>query len=269
MNKAHTKEAAEAILYELPSVLGAFVREDVNGHPREVHVLIGPGPEPRLLARDIRDLLEERLGVFVDQRIISIAQIADHAHRLPLEEWTTPGPVRPAAEPAERATAAPSPPTFPPDGPSRTITSDLSPNASVTGANGTAGRLVFEGVESTIRSGRIEVRVMVSWRGRRYEGEGEEIEGRGGRVRAAASAALRAATLACDARIRLELESASVHLAFGREYVLVTGFAVSPLVGRKPLPLAGAHPVDAGAEIAAALAALQASNRVLALALFD
>src|SRR5690606_938810 len=67
MAKIHTKARAEAILRELPSVLGAFVREDVNGHPREVHLLIAPGPEPRLLARDIRDLLEERLGVFVDQ----------------------------------------------------------------------------------------------------------------------------------------------------------------------------------------------------------
>lgn len=77
MERIHTKEAAEAILRELPSVLGAFVREDVNGHPREVHLLVGPGPNVKLLAQDVRELLEERLGVPVDQRVISIAQLAE------------------------------------------------------------------------------------------------------------------------------------------------------------------------------------------------
>ena len=72
------KEAAEAVLRELPSVLGAFVREDVNGHPREVHLLVSPGPNVKLLAQDVRDLLEERLGVPVDQRVISIAQLAEN-----------------------------------------------------------------------------------------------------------------------------------------------------------------------------------------------
>src|SRR5574339_1068532 len=77
MERIHTKEAAEAVLRELPSVLGAFVREDVNGHPREVHLLVAPGPNVKLLAQDVRELLEERLGIPVDQRVISIAQLAE------------------------------------------------------------------------------------------------------------------------------------------------------------------------------------------------
>jgi hypothetical protein len=77
MERIHTKEAAESVLRELPSVLGAFVREDVNGHPREVHLLVSPGPNVKLLAQDVRELLEERLGVPVDQRVISIAQLAE------------------------------------------------------------------------------------------------------------------------------------------------------------------------------------------------
>jgi len=91
MPERHTKHEAEAILRELPSVLGAHVREDVNGHPREVHLLVRPGTTPRELARDVRDLLEERLGVPVDQRVISIAQLAD-----PDEQ---PKPPRRAAKP--------------------------------------------------------------------------------------------------------------------------------------------------------------------------
>jgi hypothetical protein len=77
VEKAHTKAAAEALLRELPSVLGAFVREDINGHPREIHLLVGPGPSVKLLAQDVRDLLEERLEVPIDHRIISIAQLAE------------------------------------------------------------------------------------------------------------------------------------------------------------------------------------------------
>jgi len=65
------------LLRELPSVLGAFVREDVNGHPREIHLLVSPGPNVKLLAQDVRDLLEERLGIEIDHRVISIAQLAE------------------------------------------------------------------------------------------------------------------------------------------------------------------------------------------------
>src|SRR5512135_2137009 len=79
MDKIRTKEAAEATLRELPSVIGAFVREDIYGHPREVHLLVKAGPNVRLLARDVRELLEERLQVPVDQRIISIAQVSGDA----------------------------------------------------------------------------------------------------------------------------------------------------------------------------------------------
>jgi hypothetical protein len=68
--------------------------------------------------------------------------------------------------------------------------------------------------------------------------------------------------------MHLELESASVVQAVGRSYVLLSVLAVSPLLGRKPVPLAGAHPAGEGDE-AAALAALQATNRVLTLALRD
>ena len=95
MERVHTKEAAEAVLRELPSVLGAFVREDVNGHPREVHLLVAPGPNVKLLAQDVRDLLEERLEVPIDQRVISIAQLAEDLADLTdsaIEDLTEPIP---------------------------------------------------------------------------------------------------------------------------------------------------------------------------------
>lgn len=68
--------------------------------------------------------------------------------------------------------------------------------------------------------------------------------------------------------MNLELDTASTVSALGEEYAIVTVHAVSPLLGRRPLELAGAHPIGSvGEETAAVLATLQASNRVLALAL--
>jgi hypothetical protein len=72
MKRISNKTAAETVLRELPSVLGAYVSEDLEGQPREIHVLVRHGPNPAALARDIRGLLEERLGIPVDQRIISM-----------------------------------------------------------------------------------------------------------------------------------------------------------------------------------------------------
>lgn len=232
MKRISTKATAESVLRELPSVLGAFVQEDVNGHPREVHLLVAPGPDPRHLARDVRSLLEERIGVRVDQRVISIAQLAAPLDFLP---QAGPEPTPPAPEPP------PSPFSEP--------------------------RLAYLGLESLVRNGRVQVQVRVSWRDKEHVGEGAEVDGGQGRIRAAASAALCAASRACGERIRLELEAASPERALGRDYILVSALAASPLLGRRPLALAGAHPAEDGAEMAAALAALHASNRVLGLAL--
>jgi hypothetical protein len=40
-------------------------------------LLVGPGPNVKNLAQDVRDLLEERLEIPIDHRVISIAQLAE------------------------------------------------------------------------------------------------------------------------------------------------------------------------------------------------
>lgn len=233
MTRIHTKEAAEAILRELPSVVGAFVREDVNGHPREVHLLISPGPDPASLARDVRALLEERLGVTVDQRVISIAQLA--------------------APPAPRAA-----PEFDP----------VPVSGDPVGARRRPEpRLVYLGFESLVRESQVRVRVRLAWGDEDFVGEATELDGGQGRVRAAAAAALRAANAACKGRLTIQLESAAVVQALGRSYALVTARAASERLGRRPIALTGAQPLDYGEEGAAALAALMACNRVIGLGL--
>jgi hypothetical protein len=230
MARTHTKEAAEALLRELPSVVGAFVREDINGHPREVHLLIAPGPNPRHLARDVRDMLEERLGVPVDQRVVSIAQLAIAPEDLDLD-----------AAPKER------PPV--PSQPVEVL--EMEP------------RVRFDALETQTRGNTVVVRVHLRVQDRLVVGEAAEVDVARARLRAAAAAALNAAGAACDQRLRFQLDSLTTVRAFGREYALVNVLASAPSLGRKPVALAGAQPLEDEPDHAAALAALMAINRVL------
>lgn len=235
MKGTSTKKAAEAILAELPSVLGAYVREDVRGHPREVHLLVTPKPDVRLLSRDVRELLEERLGVPVDQRVISIAQIAPETAR------------QGRAEPARETTTDRAPAE---DDPVR--------------SEAMRTRLVYAGLESEKSDDRLSVRVTLTLGDEEYVGEAEELDAGAGRMRAAAEATLAAIAQACGGNVRLDLESTAVVHALGREYALTAVLAGSPSLGRHPLRLAGAHSIAAGSEIAAIFAVLKATNRIVA-----
>jgi hypothetical protein len=234
MHRASTKAAAEAALRELPSVLGAFVREDIHGNPREIHVLIRSGPDAGALARDIHDLLEERLDIPIDQRVISIAQLD--------EEMFT----------------------------------DEDPDVGTTAVAGTArapavprsnARAVFRGIESTVERGRIVVGVTLDWSGESYTGTAEEVETANGRARAAVAATLKAAVAAAWEGLRLELDLVAVVPSLDQSFVLVSILGLAPALGRKPLALVGAQPVETDIESAAALATLKAINRVLSLGL--
>ena len=233
MKRISTKTAAEAVLRELPSVLGAYVSEDMEGHPREIHLLVRAGPEPAHLARDIRNLLEERLGVPIDQRVISIAQMA---------RPTAPEAAAPDPEPASEAPAR--------------------------SARTSGGRPVFSGLESTVSSGHVQVTVRLQWRGEVAEGKAEAADTQAGRARAAATATLNSAMAAAwNEALKFELDFASMVQALDGEYVLVSVLGMSPSLGRRPLALVGAQPIEGDVESAAALATLKAVNRVLSLAL--
>ncbi|HUG42106.1 MAG TPA: hypothetical protein VMM12_16680 [Longimicrobiales bacterium] len=231
MKRISTKTAAEAILRELPSILGAYVSEDLEGHPREIHLLVRAGPEPGGLARDIRNLLEERLGIPIDQRVISIAQLARDA----VPEADTP---------------------------------DLEEENRPRAPRGAGGRPIFAGLESTVSAGHVRVAVRLEWRGETAEGTAEAADTQPGRARAAATATLNSAMEAAwNEELRFELDFASLVQALDGEYVLVSVLGMSPRLGRRPLPLVGAQPVEGDVEAAAALATLKAINRVLSLAL--
>src|SRR3970282_1086623 len=85
MDSNGLKTTAETVLREMPFVVGAFVQPDALGLPREIHLLIRPGPKPREVAQEVKTVLESRLQVPVTQRIIIIAQLAEEPGAAPLE----------------------------------------------------------------------------------------------------------------------------------------------------------------------------------------
>ncbi|NIU77662.1 MAG: hypothetical protein GWN71_30155 [Gammaproteobacteria bacterium] len=126
---------------------------------------------------------------------------------------------------------------------------------------------MFRGIRSTVTEGRIEVSVRLQWDGETYTGSGREMETPNGRARAAALATLEAAMAASLEGLRLELDTVSVFKAVDQSFVLVSVLCLAPHLGRKPLALVGAQPVETDVESAAALATLKSINRVLALEL--
>ena len=226
----HTKAEAEAVLRELPSVLGAFVREDVYGHPREVHLLVKSGTIPRDLAKDVREMLEEKLGVPVDQRVISIAQVAENGGTTLAE----------AMGPADGGRSSDAP---------------------------QIRRVQMIRVESSRSLGWIETHAFVRRGEAEFEGTAREVESARGSVRAGARAMAAAVSNACAPALRVDIETVALLSAFDGDHALVSLAAASPLFGRSVRTLVGAHPVETDAVESGALAVLKATNRVVELAL--
>jgi hypothetical protein len=283
MDRTATKEAAEALLRELPSVVGAYVLEDIYGHPREIHVLIHAGPSARHFARDVRDLLEEGLGVPVDQRVISIAQLAGEpaspgeapgmpargtpafgsAGDAPGEDPVVSDPVvsdPDATGPAMRETAGDTAAGAAP--PSATAGPAVPPDTR--SARRYVPRMLLESTALERSEGRVTVRVRLRHDGSVFEAEDTQIDTPQARLRAGARALLAAATHAARDGARFALEEAATTRALGRDYVMLTVIAQAARLGRRPLVLAGAQSVDEELEVTAALAALKAINRVFA-----
>ena len=246
MTREGTKQAAEAVLRELPSVIGAFVREDVHGHPREIHLLVRSGPNPRHLAYDVRDLLEERLGIPVDQRVISIAQLAPGREPGPMLARKAGVANAEAADAADEVTPAAAAPEPEP---------------------ATDARVRFTAITVESVDKRVRIRVALDLDDEEYAGEELGLDTEPARMRTSAGATLQAVDATCVGRARFEVEHVSLVRAFERDYVLVTVMVSSPFLGRKPIPLVGAQPVEVDVESAAALAALKAVNRTLSLVL--
>lgn len=217
----HPDNEVERLLCSLAGVVSARVVANPLGRLDEIHVLASPLFSPKQIVRNVESALSAGLGIVVDRRIISVAQIRRDA----LEQATAPVDAEP--------------------GPA-----GLGPPASP--------RLVFVEYDLETETNN-EARCSVTIRrdGNTYRGSGAGPATRLGRASAGARAVFDALRDAGENE-RMGFEAAEIVDANGRQWVLVAANAVD---GRDTVPLTGIAPVGHSPEEAAIFAALQATNR--------
>jgi len=214
-------EEAEALIASLPGVISARVIEVEGGGVSDIHVLTSADVAAKQTVRNVESALLAQFGVRVDHRKISVATTTEGAR------------MRPAARPTATVSALPTvAPTL------RVTYEDLEVRRSTRGA----------WCKVTLRRGDETIEA---------EAEGA-IGERAHTEELAARATLSALSqLSADAQ-GLALEGAQIVDAFGREFVFV---GVIARQGRGTALLTGSAEVRDGAETAAALAVLDATNR--------
>jgi hypothetical protein len=233
----HPENEVERLLCSLAGVVSARVVANPLGRLDEIHVLASPTLSPKQVVRNVESALSAGLGIVVDRRIVSVAQIRRDAID-PL------GLVDEASSPIERSA--------PPE-PRPAAVSAMAPSVTVASA-----RLVFVGYDARHQTNaETECRVTLRRADETFTGTGSGASTLQGRALAGARAVL-AAIAAARAEDDLGLEGASVFESHGRTYVLVAAHA---LTGRDTQPLTGVAALRRSPEEAAILAALQATNR--------
>jgi hypothetical protein len=221
-------EDAEQLMMSLKGVLSARLVTRPGGAVEEIHLLTTDEVSPKQTVRNVESALLAHLGLEVDHRKISVAQTKER-----------PAPA-PEAEPAVRL--LPEPPVA-------------------------QQRLLFQAHQvETERSHQVKHRVEIEWKSTRYAGVASAADLPRPRLEAVARATLSAVEQALLAELEgassppvtLALDGVKVVDAFDRMFVLV---AVTALIGREVIPLAGAAVVEVSTDRAAILATLQATDR--------
>ncbi len=227
----HPENEVERLLCSLAGVVSARVVANPLGRLEEIHILASPALGAKQVVRNVQSALSAGLGIVVDRRIISVAQIRPNA----LE----------AVEDAEEA-------------------DELGGALADTGAYTPAerARLVFMGYDAHSRAHtNAECRVRMRRDEFEFTGTGAGASNVLGRAQAGARAVFAAVAAAIEEDV-VALESASLIETHGRTFVLVAARAVS---GRDAFQLTGVARLDRAPEEAAILASLQATNRWIAL----
>jgi hypothetical protein len=248
----HPENEVERLLCSLAGVVSARVVANPLGRLDEIHVLSSPALSPKQVVRNVESALSAGLGIVVDRRIVSVAQIRRDAID-PLGEEEERAARAIATEPPRREVAAV--PETPPTAPTvQTLPSPPSPSPRPA----TPPRFVFVGYDARHRTNaETECRVTVRREDETFTGTGIGASTPQGRALAGARAVM-IAIAAARGEDDLGLEGATVVETHGRSYVLV---AVHALAGRDTQPLTGVAAVRRSPEESAILAALQATNR--------
>lgn len=226
---------AERLLGALAGVVSAHVVTDATGEIVEIHILASSDLHPKQMVRNVESALSAGLGLTIDRRIVSVAQLRTNldsngqgpAHRVGRESvdqedsghehrWLRGLP----GDEAER-------------------------------------RLVFVRYESRRDAERCQCQVVFRDGAREVAGSGSGPDTRAGRTEAAARAVFDGIGKARP-DLQVELEATAISSNRGHSFVLVAAHAV---LQRNLVRLAGAAPLSRSPEEAAILAALQAANR--------
>lgn len=220
----------EGLIAALRGVLAARVTLGPAGTIEEIHILAAEMLHPKQIVRNVESALSAGLGITVDRRMISVAQVrADDADAYVPDD-------APALQ-------VPQPGAPPPADPKDEII---------------AGRYVFVGYDARTRPDvEAACRVTIRRGNDVISGSGNGPSTPLGRAQAAARAVFSAISAARQDHT-LGLEGVTLVESHGRGFVLVAASAAS---GRESLPLTGAASVHRSPEEAAILASLQATNR--------
>jgi hypothetical protein len=225
---AYPQAEFEALIAALHDVMACSVVLDGASRIAEIHVLAGAGTHPKQIVRNIESALSAGLGVVVDRRIISVAQVRPEHDAL----------VRDALSGAGNGPA------------------ELESPAGE--EEETNGRFIFVGYDArTQPDTEAACRVSIRLGNVAYSGTGNGPGTTLGRAQSAA----RAVFAALDTAHRgspLGLEGVTLVESHGRAFVLV---AANVSIGRNAVPLTGIAAMHKSPEEAAILAALQATNR--------
>lgn len=259
-------QKAEELLGSLVGVISARVVTDDEGGIEEIHVLSTSDVSPKRAVRNVESALFAHMDLAVDHRRISVAQ-AEPGQEAEImaalgqaaadrDEPVAPGESSLAEGDSGYEAFAPVP--------GHPVSSPV-PSGHAQEADG-SDRFLFVGHQVTSqRAHRVETRVTLEWRGRRYEGSAWTADLPKARLEAMAEATLRAIEQTVQGNGRdpgygpaLSLEGVKLVEAFDRRYVLVS---VHALEGRRVVPLAGSVLAGENLEAAAILATLQATDR--------
>ena len=265
---------AEELLGSLKGVLSARVVARGDGAVEEVHVLTTDEVAPKQTVRNVESALLARYDVTLDHRKISVAQTTARA---PAQQHGL-KPARDVVEPAETAEfplryarlsaeSSLSLPESRPPAPSADMSEDTGSAAPDTAEEPAEERLLFlSHTMESLRSQRLQMKVLLEWRGEHFVGEAAGADLARARLEGFSVATLRAIESALDPTappderegVALSLDGVQLVEAFDRQFVLV---AVNALLGGEITLLTGAAAVDDSKDRAVILATLQATDR--------
>lgn len=225
---------AERLLGALAGVVSAHVVADATGEIVEIHILASSDLHPKQMVRNVESALSAGLGLTIDRRIVSVAQLRTDVD----SNGQGPGG-RVRRESLDQEDSG-------------------HEHRWLQGLPGEVERrLEFVRYESRRDAERCQCQVVFRDGAREVAGSGSGPDTRAGRTEAAARAVFDGIGKARP-DLQVKLEATAISSNRGHSFVLVAAHAV---LQRNLVRLAGAAPLSRSPEEAAILAALQAANR--------